>query len=440
MSDAAEPRPPRPTLAVATIGHHRHGKTTLTAAITQVLARRHPDEVRAWTVRELDARGGSPPLMLNDERLVRLPSRDVPPETPASPLTVTSSQIRYVTPQRAFVHVDSPGRRPWLKNASRAQALVDALILVVSGPDGVQAQTHEHLRLAQALGLRQLVVFISKCELVRDLEWLDLVEQDVRELLGRCGFDGDATRIIRGAALPVCRHESEWDEGVHELIAALETELALPLPGAREGSPLLYVHRVYSARPGKQGVIVEGRVRRGTIRRGDLMSVVGYGDEIRVTVSELESDRRKLGRVGVGELAGLLLTRSGPPLRVNELRSGQALAEPSTRAIRSLTAQVGLLATDEGGRRTPVRDGHRVSLLCGTTVISGLLRLPDRASLEPGGEAELGVELLAPVHLEAGMPFLLRDGNQGPLTPKGTPPRWAGTAGMGRVLRTELTS
>ena len=136
--------------------------------------------------------------------------------------------LRYATEHRSFVHIDSPGRRPWLKNAARAQGIVDALILVVSAPDGVQAQTHEQLLLAQALGLRQLVVFLAKCDLVQDAEWLDMVEHDVRELLARCGHDGDATRIVRGAALPVCAGESPWDASIADLIEALETELVVP--------------------------------------------------------------------------------------------------------------------------------------------------------------------------------------------------------------------
>ncbi|MBK9757327.1 MAG: hypothetical protein IPO88_28275 [Nannocystis sp.] len=429
----SEIRQHRPTLAVATIGHHRHGKTTLCSAISRVLARRRPDEVRAVTVAQLDARSGRQAVALPSGRVVRAGLPDELPEPGTESLTTAPSELRYATAQRSYVHIDSPGRRPWLKNAARAQGLVDALILVVSAPDGVQAQTHEHLLLAQALGLRQLVVFLGKCDLVQDGEWLDLVEHDVRELLSRCGFDGDATRIIRGAALPVCAGPSPWEASIADLIEALETELTVPqLRG--EGAPLLYIERAFSRRPGLEGVIVDGRVRRGQLRRGDALWLVGFGESSRVVVADLETQRRKVTQVGAGEFAGVLLTRSGAPLRPRDLRSGQALVEPTTRATELLRARVELLPTTEGGRRTAVRDGHLVSLLFGATVVSGRLRLGAQAQLWPGGAAELGIDLVAPVYVEAGMRFLVRDGNQGPVGPRGAPALWGGTAGRGELV------
>ena len=428
-------------LVVATIGHHRHGKTTLTAAITQLLARRTPKEVRPWTTTEIDARTGSPPLELHGERLIPSPRHrhimGVPEGEALESLTITASEVRYTTAQRAFVHIDSPGRRPWLKNAARAQALVDALILVVSGPDGVQAQTHEHLLLARALGLTQLVVFISKCDLVRDLEWLDLVEQDLRELLARCGFDGDAARIIRGAALPALAADSPWEASVADLVEALDHDLTVP-QHAREGAPLLYVHRLFSRRFGERDLddgkrlLIEGRVRRGRLHRGDRLQVIGHGYDLHVTVDDLEMDRRKVDQVPAGALAGVLLstTNRGP----RAVRAGVALCERSARPSRLLSVQVDLLATRAGGRHTAIRDGHLASLLFGATVISGRLRMGTHERVEPGTSAQLRAELIAPVYVEPGMTFLLRDGNQGPVSPRGTPARWAGTAGMGRVL------
>jgi len=428
-------------LAVATIGHHRHGKTTLTAAITQLLARRTPEEVRPVTTTEIDARTGSPPLELHGERLIPSPRHHhimgVPEGETLQTLTVTASEVRYTTAQRAFVHIDSPGRRPWLKNAARAQALVDALILVVSGPDGVQAQTHEHLLLARALGLTQLVVFISKCDLVRDLEWLDLVEQDLRELLTRCGFDGDATRIIRGAALPVLAADSPWAASVADLVEALDQDLVVP-QHAGEGAPLLYVHRRFNLHFGApdrgegKRLLIEGRVRRGLLRRGDRLQLIGHGYDLDVTVDDLEMERRKVDQVPAGELAGVLLstTNRGP----RAVRAGVALCERSARPSQLLGVQVDMLATQAGGRHTAIRDGHLVSLLFGATVITGRLRMGTHERVEPGNSAQLRVELIAGVYVEPGMTFLIRDGNQGPVSPRGTPARWAGTAGMGRVL------
>lgn len=432
MSEVAVTRPHRPTLAVATIGHFRHGKTTLCAAISTLLARRRPDEVQAVSAEELDLRSGRQAIVLGSGRMV--PSspggaRDVGTAT----LTIAPTELRYATAQRTYVHIDSPGRRPWLKNAARAQGVVDALILVVSGPDGVQAQTHEHLLLAQALGLRQLVVFIGKCDLVQDAEWLDMVEQDTRELLSRCGYDGDATRIIRGAALPVCLGESPWEASIADLIEAIEGEFAAPQVRVG-GPPLVYIERAFSVRPGLDGMIVDGRVRRGVVRRGDPLWLVGFGESSRVVVADIETQRSKVGQVSAGQFAGFLLTRASAPLRRGELRSGQALVEPTTRATELVQARVELLATAEGGRRTAVRDGHLVSLLFGATVVSGRLRFTTQSVLEPGGSAELKIELRFPVYLEAGMRFLLRDGNQGPVTARGAPALWGGTSGRGEIL------
>ncbi len=441
--DSDRPLRPRPTLVVATIGHHRHGKTTLTAAITQLLARRTPGEVQAVTPAQLDARTGSPPLELHGERMIPSPRHHhimgVAEGDILQSLTITASEVRYATPQRAFVHIDSPGRRPWMKNAARAQGLVDALVLVVSGPDGVQAQTHEHLLLARALGLTRLVVFISKCDLVRDLEWLDLVEQDLRELLARCGFDGDAARIIRGAALPVLAPDSPWEASVADLVEALEHDIDVPLP-APDGPPLLYVHRRFSRPYGTEKLLVEGRLRRGQLRRGDELRALGLGFDLRVTVEDLEINRNnKVDKVTAGELAGVLLTVSSKGPRA--LRTGVALCEPAAEVSQTLNVHLDLLASGDGGRHTPVRDGHLVHLMFGATAISGRLRLGSHERIEPGAGAELRIELIAPVYVEPGMGFLLRDGNQGPVTPRGTPPRWSGSAGMGRVLTvTPITS
>jgi len=432
MTDADAIRTHRPTLAVATIGHHRHGKTTLCAAISTLLARRRPEEVAAVSAEELDLRSGGQALMLASGAMVPAP-RGRPREAGTVTLTIAPTELRYATAQRSYVHIDSPGRRPWLKNAARAQGLVDALIVVVSGPDGVQTQTHEHLLLAQALGLRQLVVFIAKCDLVQDPEWLDMVEHEVRELLSRCGFDGDATRIIRGAALPVCEGPSPWEASIADLIEALETELTVPVQ-RNEGPPLLYVERAFTARQGTEGVIVDGRLRRGQVRRGDALWLVGFGESSRVVVADIEAQRVKVRQIGAGQFAGFLLRREGAPLRQQDLRSGQALVEPTTRATQQLQVRVEMLATAEGGRRTAVRDGHRMSVLFGATVVSGRLRLGSQLAIEPGGAAELQIDLGAPVYVEAGMPFLLRDGNQGPLTPRGAPALWAGTSGRGEVL------
>lgn len=405
-----------PTLAVATIGHHHSGKTSLTARITEVLSRRSQGAVKAVTTREIERLGG-----LWCSR----------PEDALGGRTIAPSEVRYHTERRAFVHIDSPGWRPWLKNASRAQGLVDALIVVVSAPEGVEPQTREHLLLARALGLSQAVVFVNKCDLVSDPEWLDLVEQDVREALIRCGFDGDETRIIRGAAAPTEGPE-RWEAGIDDLIEALERELQIREAPA-EGAPLLYIDRVYSRRPSAEGVIVDGRVRRGTIRRRAQLAALGLGQRLALVVAELERGRHKVEQAEAGQFTGLRLIRLGGPLGPDELRTGQALVKPETPEVRRFTAHLDLLALSEGGRVSPVRSGHVGLLLFGTLVVAGQIEVLGQETIAPGEGATVAVTPLQPVYVEPGMTFLLRDGNQG-VWSKGQPARWAGTAGMGRVL------
>lgn len=424
MSDAAHVAPNRPTLVVGTIGHHHCGKTSLTCAITELLSRRTQGAVKAVTVPELDRRGGLWRAWNGDHSREKgwLETR-----------TIAAGEVRYATEHRDFVHVDSPGWRPWLKNAARAQALVDALILVVSGPKGVEPQTHEHLLLARAFGLSQIVVFLNKCDLVADAEWLDLVEQDVRELLIRCGFDGDGTRIIRGAAAPQADDRQRWEGCISDLLEVLELELQVP-EHTVQGPPLLYFDHVYPRWSNHEGLVIDGRVRRGQVRPGDTLVVAGFGEPLEVQVSKLEMNHRKVERAQAGEFVGVRLVRPGQALNVGLLHSGQALVNPGTRAVRSLTVHLELLATEEHGRRTPIRSGHVGLLLFGTTVVAGRFDVVAQETIAPGEGATVTVELVHPVYVERGMPFLLRDGTQGPLLPAGERARWAGTAGMGRVL------
>lgn len=418
MSEAPEHnRSNRPTLAVATIGHHHSGKTSLTAKITEVLSRRSHGEVKAVTAREIERLGGlwaSRPGDVLGER------------------TIAAGEVYYHTEHRRFVHVDSPGWRPWLKNASRAQGLVDALIVVVSAVDGVQPQTHEHLLLARALGHTQVVVFLNKCDLVREPEWLDLVEQDVREVLIRCGFDGDGTRIIRGAAAPK-EDVERWDACIDDLVEALEVDLQFR-EARVEGPPLLYIDHVYSRRPGVEGFIASGRVGRGTLRKGERVGVVGLDEPRELVVAELEHEHEKVEQAQAGQFVGFRLIRRGAPLGFLERpRTGQALVEPTTPPVRRLTAHLDLLAPSERGRLTPIRSGHVGLLLFGTLVIAGRIEVLGQEAIAPGEGAPVAVELLQPVYLEPGMTFLLRDGNQGTWT-QGQPIVWAGTSGMGRVI------
>ncbi|HEY8379076.1 MAG TPA: GTP-binding protein, partial [Nannocystis sp.] len=409
------------------------GKTTLTAAITEVLARRSQGRVRRVEVTQLDRerrwyawRGDVHGDRLGGRGSGFLETR-----------TVTAGEVRYAGERCEFVHLDSPGYRPWLKNAARAQALADALILVVSAPDGVEAQTHEHLLLARGLGIGQLLVFISKCDRVADPEWLDLVEHDVRVLLGRCGFDGDATPIVRGAGLPVCQGETAWDGAIDDLVAAMEREFAPPEP-ALAGSPLLYVDHVCSQRRGEVGVVVDGRIRRGTIRRGDVLALVGFGATVRVTASSLEIEHRRVESAHAGEFVGVYLTRPGGVLRREEVRTGQALVPVEATAAQRITAEVEWLAPEEGGRPMAPWPGHEGQLLFGTAAVAARLdTVVATKRVCAGARAEVRAELHRPVYVEPGMPFVLRDDHQASIWSKGQVARWGGTCGRGRVLAVE---
>lgn len=416
--------PLRPTLHVATVGHYRHGKTTLTAALTRALARRG-GEATPLTVTELDRRSGC--LIRDPSVWARgLPSLRGEGELPPH-LTVRGSQICYGTPRRAFVHVDCPGRRPWLKNAARCQALVDALILVVSAVDSVQPQTHEHLLLARALGVQQLVVFISQCDRVQDLEWLDLVEHDTRELLSRCGFDGDSTPVVRGAALPALQGDEAWEPGLHDLLDALTVHCTIPEHPA--GQPLLYVHQPFS-RVGV-GLVVEGRLRRGTLRRGDTLTFLGPEGPAEVRALDLEVFHRKVELAEAGQLVGIQLARTEGRLARYQAPSGSALVAAG-KTVRRLSARLGLLPLWGDDRPRPLIDRSTASLLFGTLAVTGTIRLPEPL-LMPGETCDAEIELLSSAYLEPGMTFAIRTGIQ-PRWKQGAPALWGGTAGAGKVL------
>lgn len=426
MSEAAESSPRLPTLAIATIGHHRHGKTTLLAAITRVLARRAGAGEPGLSVEALDRRGGSPPLELHGDQLSVRPLGGPDAET----LTVRGCSLRYATARRAFAHFDAPGRRPWVGNVARALGSTDAALLVVSAPDSVQPQTTEHLQLARALGIRQLVVFVSKCDLVTDVEWLDLVERDVRDLLHRCGFDGDATRILRGAARPVYAGEPAWEASVLDLIEALETELTVP-ERAADGEPLFFIDRVFGRRPGNR-VLVEGRLRRGELLRGGqgwLQSARPQG----VRISELECYHRRIERATAGDQIGVLLYGSDREIEPYDLRTGHALVRTEMPPVRELVAELELFLPGDGGRHHPVFSGMTASLVFGATRTTGTLH-QEGGVIMPGESGTVRVTLPNPIHLETGLRFALRDGSQGPGWRQGQPAKWAGIVGAGTIV------
>ncbi|MBL9106016.1 MAG: hypothetical protein JNL82_34155 [Myxococcales bacterium] len=409
--------PRLPSLSVVTIGHYRHGKTSLTAAITRVLADQPGGHATPIRVQELDRRGG-PGALLD------------PPETTR---TVCAGSVRYTTEHRDYVHVDCPGHRPWLKNAARAQALADAAVLVVSAVDSIRPQTHEHLLLARALGLRQLVIFINKCDLVTDLEWLDLVERDIRELLDRCGFDGNTVRILRGAALPALMGDAAWQPAIRDLVEALETDMTVPAHDS-DGPPLYYVHAAHDLRQSPRDVVVEGRLRRGTLRRHDRLTLLGFGAALQLRIEDMEVFRQKVDVARAGDRVGLQLHSVDHALRALTTFAGQAVVPRESAATARFRARIDMLPAREGGHPTGVWSRVVVHLLFGAAAMAGTIEVPGGGMVLHGDSAEVLIDLRAPLYLEPGMPFVMRNGNQGAGWKRGAPALWGGTVGSGVVL------
>jgi elongation factor Tu len=412
---ATDPAPRLPTISVASIGHYRHGKSSVTAAISHALATRPGATATKIQVLDLDKHGG-PGKWFSD----------------SATRTVAPGDALYSTEHRNFIHTDSPGHRPWLKNASRAQGVADAVLLVVSAPESVQPQTQEHLLLARALGLRQLVVFINKCDEAPDLEWVDLVERDVRELLDRTGFDGNTTRILRGAARPALAGDPAWLAGIGDLVDALETELTVPLHDP-SGPPLLYIHRAHDPAQFPRDVVVEGRLRRGTLTKTDRLLLLGHGAAVQVRAVDLEVNHQKVDHAEAGQRVGIQLHSLDVALRARGVFNGQAVVPRDAVATQEFRARLELLATDIGGRTTGVGRGHLVQLLFGTLVVSGTVEPPEGV-IAPGETADVDIKLRQPMYIEPGMLFAVRDGNQGAGWRRGDLPRWAGSAGRGEVL------
>lgn len=427
MAEVVDMAGMRPTLAVATVGHYRSGKTTLTAALHNLHAGREP----ALTPVELDRRSGSPPLGIADGA-VRYLGRPHDGPGAIEPFTVRSTKIAVDAPARRFVHIDCPGYRCWYKNAARGQAVADALILVIAAPEGVQAQTREHLLLARALGIRDLVVFVNKCDLIGDLEWLDLVERDVRDLLEEVGFDGDHTRILRGAAGPALAGEGVWAASLRDLVDALEADVPLP-PPPEPGPPLLYVDQVHESPRHGLRVIVQGRVRRGSIRRGDTLALVGPIDPYEVRVDNIEVFHQRVEVARAGDQVGLLLARPDEKSGGVAVASGYALVGGDAAATRGLRVRLRILRAEEGGRHTAIHNGHLAQLFFGAAVTVGSIE-GLHAPLWPGEEGEVLLRLRRPLYLEPGMPVIVRDGAQGHQRLHGGPALWSGTAGFGTIL------
>ena len=381
----------KPHVNVGTIGHVDHGKTTLTAAITAVLAA-----------------AGQASLKKFDEI-------DAAPEERARGITISTAHVEYETDSRHYAHVDCPGHADYVKNMITGAAQMDGAILVVAATDGAMPQTREHILLARQVGVPRLVVFLNKCDMVDDEELLELVEMEARDLLTSYEFDGDNIPFIRGSALKaleavqanpkIARGEDKWVDKIWELMDAVDEYI--PTPERDVDQPFLMpVEDVFSITG--RGTVATGRVERGKVKVGEEVEIVGFGETKKTVVTGIEMFRKQLDEGIAGDNIGALLRGIGK----EDVERGQVLAKPgSIHPHTKFTANVYVLTKDEGGRHTPFFPGYRPQFYIRTTDVTGSIKF-DGEMVMPGDNVVMEVELIAPVAIEAGMRFAIREGGR----------------------------
>ena len=373
----------KPHVNVGTIGHVDHGKTTLTAAITTVLAKHYGGAARAFD------------------------QIDNAPEEKARGITINTSHVEYDTPTRHYAHVDCPGHADYVKNMITGAAQMDGAILVVAATDGPMPQTREHILLGRQVGVPYIIVFLNKCDMVDDEELLELVEMEVRELLSQYDFPGDDTPIVRGSALQALNGVAEWEEKIFELANHLDTYI--PEPERAIDQPfLLPIEDVFSI--SGRGTVVTGRVERGIIRTGDEVEIVGIKPTTKTTVTGVEMFRKLLDEGRAGENIGALLRGT----KREEIERGQVLAKPgSITPHTDFESEVYVLSKDEGGRHTPFFKGYRPQFYFRTTDVTGVVELPEGTEMVmPGDNVTMEVELIHPIAIENGTKFSIREGGR----------------------------
>ena len=373
----------KPHVNVGTIGHVDHGKTTLTAAITTVLAKHYGGAARAFD------------------------QIDNAPEEKARGITINTSHVEYDTPTRHYAHVDCPGHADYVKNMITGAAQMDGAILVVAATDGPMPQTREHILLGRQVGVPYIIVFLNKCDMVDDEELLELVEMEVRELLSQYDFPGDDTPIVRGSALQALNGVAEWEEKILELANHLDTYI--PEPERAIDQPfLLPIEDVFSI--SGRGTVVTGRVERGIIRTGDEVEIVGIKPTAKTTVTGVEMFRKLLDEGRAGENIGALLRGT----KREEIERGQVLAKPgSITPHTDFESEVYVLSKDEGGRHTPFFKGYRPQFYFRTTDVTGVITLPEGTEMcMPGDNVEMTIDMIHPVAMEQGLTFAIREGGR----------------------------
>ena len=373
----------KPHVNIGTIGHVDHGKTTLTAAISAHLAGKNGNEK------------------------VEFSNIDKAPEERERGITINTAHIEYSTEKRHYAHVDCPGHADYVKNMITGAAQMDGAILVIAATDGPMAQTREHILLARQVGVPKMVVFMNKCDMVDDEELLDLVEMEIRELLTEYGYDGDNTPIIRGSALKALEGDPAWTPKIDELMDAVDEWI--PTPERDNDKPfLMSIEDVFTITG--RGTVVTGRVERGQLKLNDEVEIVGLKDTKKTVVTGIEMFRKQLDYAEAGDNAGVLLRG----IAREDVERGQVLAKPgSVHPHKKFKAQVYVLSKEEGGRHTPFFTNYRPQFYFRTTDVTGVITLPEGTEMVmPGDNVTMTVELIAPIAVENGTKFSIREGGR----------------------------
>ncbi len=374
----------KPHVNIGTIGHVDHGKTTLTAAITMVLAKKGLSEIRDFD------------------------SIDNAPEEKERGITINTAHVEYSTANRHYAHVDCPGHADYVKNMVTGAAQMDGAIIVVAATDGPMPQTREHILLARQVNVPKIVVFLNKVDLVDDEELIDLVEMEVRDLLTFYKYDGENAPVIRGSALGAMNHEPKWEDKVMELMDAVDSYIPIP-PRENEKPFLMPVEDVFSITG--RGTVATGRIETGMVHTGDELEIVGLGSEKRKTVcTGVEMFRKILDQGEAGDNVGLLLRG----VDKKEIKRGHVLAKPgSITPHTKFKAEVYVLKKEEGGRHTPFHNNYRPQFYLRTLDITGEIQLPEGTEMVmPGDNVTITVELIYPVAINKGLRFAIREGGR----------------------------
>jgi elongation factor Tu len=374
----------KPHVNIGTIGHVDHGKTTLTAAITKVLAKHNPK----ITVRAFD-------------------SIDNAPEEKARGITIATAHVEYETPHRHYAHVDCPGHADYVKNMITGAAQMDGAILVVAATDGPMPQTREHILLARQVGVPAMVVFMNKVDAVDDPELLDLVELEVRELLSAYEFPGDDIPVIRGSALGALNGEAQWEKTVDELMASVDSYI--PTPARDTEKPFLMpVEDIFTIQG--RGTVATGRIERGRVKVNEQVEIIGIRDTRTTVVTGVEMFKKLLDEGVAGDNVGLLLRG----VERRDVERGQVIAKPgSITPHTKFKAEAYVLTKEEGGRHTPFFTGYRPQFYFRTTDVTGVAHLPEGVEMVmPGDNVAMEIELITPIALEKGLRFAIREGGR----------------------------